>query len=243
MARPGQSVPYRELDVCNWVWGDGNNHAWANGNNATWHQCGGGMQMISGLAYAVSNRFTSPDTHPTGTHFHVANDAGNEGPPAIPIDNYVEAGGYFGDENIRGIIDFDLAGATTGSTCTLKFVVTDIGPSGLNIQPSPDTGGLYGQDHLGSATTEPYPGLMEVHGFTSDGVEALAKYSIASSVLGNFDCNGLTANQMVMFDITSFYNARVIAGDSFLGIRFQATPENDENSALVFEQFQLEVVS
>ena len=68
----------------------------------------GDFHSNPGQTYSVGNGFTG-GTHPEGSHFHSSNlDELPVGNPPTIFPGAAEVGGFFGDEEIRGISEFSL---------------------------------------------------------------------------------------------------------------------------------------
>jgi hypothetical protein len=195
---------------------------------------------ISGVTYAIGNGFTADSTHPEGSHFHSSNlgslPAEN---PSIPLAGVAEVGGFFGDEEVRGLSEFSLVGQQVAQSAMLQFTLLDLVELGI----SPDAlGGIFGQ--------EAFDGMLEVYAYRGDNVEALTDYEVAASPdepIAILDASQLTPGQLLEFDITELYNgyvgdllADMNTGPHALGVRLQmAAPADPNAGALAFHDFKI----
>lgn len=190
-------------------------------------------ETINGLTYTVSDAFTDGG-HGTGSHKHTSNNPGEQVAPALgaAAAGMAEVGGFFDDESVRGISEFDLTSITgEADTAILMFDVVDLVAEGF--EPTKTVGGLYGQPGT-------YTGTIQVYGFVANGSEDLGDYSTTATLLGTFSASGLVAGGTVSFDLTTYFNARILASDDFLGVRLQITPEDPDASAITFENFRID---
>ena len=126
----------------------------------------GYSRSIPGQTYSIGNGFTG-GTHPEGSHFHSSNlDELPVGNPSIIFPGAAEVGGFFGDEEIRGISEFSLDEAAYYKAILL-FDVLDTFAEGLSLEPS-GIDGLFGQG--------PLDGVVDVFAFVADGVESFSDY-------------------------------------------------------------------
>lgn len=186
---------------------------------------------IGGQTYAISDAFTESG-HGTGSHWHNTSLAGPPAPALATVKRYAEVGGFFGDEEVRGVSEFSIAGqATVATNVLLKFVVSDLLADGI----SPDQiDGLFGQGALAAD--------FNVVGFAANGTEELEDYQAAAlATLATIDPTTLTAGQEITVDVTSYYNARRANGDTWLGIRLQLAVSDPDAGAITFEDFRLEI--
>lgn len=195
---------------------------------------------LHGVTYAVANGFTADSTHPEGSHFHSSNlgDLPAEN-PAIPLSAVAEVGGFFGDEEVRGLSEFNLVGQQVATTATLQFRVLDIAAIGI----SPDAlGGIFGQ--------EAYDGQLEVYAYRADNIESVTDYEVATSPaepIAILNAAELMAGELLEFDITELYNGYVgdllgdpVNGPQGFGVRIQMAPPADPNAgALAFHDFKI----
>ncbi len=200
--------------------------------------------LLLAATYAVSNGFTAAGTHPEGSHFHSSNlndlPSGN---PTIPVPGVAEVGGFFGDEEVRGVAEFDLFGRNTTLQAILSFDVYDVSDIAFN-----PIGGLFGQD--------PYVGTINVLGYRGNNVEEVSDYEIEPVLsLENFvvDPSQMAAGDTIEVDITDFYNelvSELLANPSTapdaLGIRLQVAPpadvEDPDTGAITFNNFRIQTV-
>ena len=91
---------------------------------------------IEGTTYSVANGFTA-GTHPEGSHFHSSNlEDLPPGNPSVPLSGVAEVGGFFGDEEVRGVTEFPLQAAAPQAI--LEFDVLDLFELGI----SPEVNGV-----------------------------------------------------------------------------------------------------
>lgn len=190
----------------------------------------------NGSAYAIADNFVH-DTQAIGvpgegSHFHASNE--------LPVDpdnstviaaNMAEVGGFFGEEEIRGLVEFDLRGRVPAEAATLSFDVADV--SGLIGQP---VGGLFGQPM--------YVGGIDGVAYVGNNAEDLSDFQASSiAPLGTVQTDGMTAGQTTTWDVTQLYNERISAGNASLAVRLQIR-SNDPipDGAITFDNFRLTVV-
>ena len=200
---------------------------------------------IAGTTYSIANGFTGL-SHFDGSHFHSSNltelPSGN---PPIVLPGVAEVGGFFGDEEIRGVSEFALQGSA--STATVFFDVLDMFALGLSPVPS-GIDGLFGQ--------RSYVGVIDMFGYAGNGMEEVSDYQIApisgTPVLMIDVGPGLiVGGETLSVDVTDIYNNLVsqLASDpanaaTALGVRLQMAPPADPNSgAITFGNFRLQVVA
>ena len=188
--------------------------------------------IISGKTASVANGFTDGD-HPSGSHFHSVtdHDALPAGNPGITLSSVAEVGGFFGDEEVRGISEFPVQ--ATADIATLLFEVrdmTDVSPHAID--------GLFGQ---GSFT-----GIVDVFAYEADGVESVSDFqtptSPATPILTiDVVSDGIMAGDTLSVDVTSLYNDLVVASHTALGIRLQMSAANTSAGAISFDNFRLQL--
>ena len=190
---------------------------------------------VSGTTYSVGNGFTG-GTHPEGSHFHSSNldelPAGN--PPTI-FPGAAEVGGFFGDEEIRGISEFDLEPGATVDAAVLSFDVLDTFLEGLSPEFS-GIDGLFGQG--------PLDGAVDVFPYLADGSEATSDFQappITELPILSFAVDDqLAGGDTLSVDITSIYNNLVTSGDD-LGIRLQMANADPDAGAITFHNFRIDL--
>jgi|GEM_PF-3113914 len=196
---------------------------------------GGTSATISGTTYSIGNGFTG-GSHPEGSHFHSSNleelPAGN---PPIIFPGAAEVGGFFGDEEIRGISEFHLEPGETVDEAVLRFDVLDTFLEGL----SPEFDGIDGLFGQG-----PLDGVVDVFPYLGDGSEAASDYQAtpitAEPILSIVVGDGLVGGDTVSVDITTLYNDLVTSGDD-LGIRLQMANPDPDAGAVTFHNFRIDV--
>ena len=191
---------------------------------------GGGspqMVVINGLSFSVADGFTGG--HGTGTHFHSSNDPSPPA-PALPVPGVAEVGGFFGDENCRGLSEFDLASLPgTITSATLKFQVHDVFPySGIPV------GGLFGQD--------PFSGTLNVYYYVGNNAEDLGDYTAPETLIAPIIIDPSQAvDDLFSLDVTTALNALLGASAPAMGIRIRQAAEDPNADAITFDRFILEV--
>lgn len=194
--------------------------------------------MISGLTYSTANGFTDDSGHPVGSHFHSTNFDVPEGSPGFGFPGIAETGGFFGEEEVRGVSEFDLAGQTAVDRAILRFDVLDLSAI-EDLGESPGThGGLFGQDLNG--------GNIDVFAFSGNNVENIGDYEIALASdeipLLTFDASQLSAGDTLEADITGLFNQLVTDSAAAFGVRVQMSFEDSspDAGAITFTNFRIE---
>lgn len=240
-----------------WVWQDGDDQVWADNNIGSWggivpalcltasglfsncfsfsnevsDSCLSNVPIfepitISGVTYSIADAFTDGG-HGTGSHWHNTSTAGPP-PPAVPTaGRYAEVGGFFGDEECRGISEFTkVVGSPTQAL--LKFNVVDmtLAEGGLSFNP---IDGLYGQGA--------YTGTFYILGYQANGTEELPDFEASGTILTTINANSLSAGDTITHNITSFYNAT----SNYVGIRLQMTSGDYSAGAITFNNFRIEL--
>lgn len=161
-----------------------------------------------------------------GTHFHSDHAGAFGNPPDKAEVGSLQSQG--GDEECRGLSEFNLTGLAPG-TATLNFYVYQ-------------TGGLFPGM---SGNPSPFSGNIAVVGYTGNNADDVADYHVAPlASLGTFPTAGLTAGTLISFNATSFYNSQLSGGSPALGIRLQTTPSTvTGGGAFTFDNFTLTVTS
>ena len=190
---------------------------------------------IAGEAFSVGNGFTA-GTHPEGSHFHSSNlDELPPGNPPIILPGAAEVGGFFGDEEIRGIAEFHLEPGATVDEAVLMFDVLDTFLEGLSPEPS-GVDGLFGQG--------PLDGVVDVFPYVADGLEEFSDFQAApitsDPILAINVADGLAGGDTLSVDITSIYNDLVTSGDD-LGIRLQMAIADPDAGAITFNNFRIDL--
>ena len=182
---------------------------------------------INSLAQAIILDSTNEDSisdgfigsRGVGTHFH--DDPAAFGTPA----DVVEVGDFFfGQEEVRGVAEFDLSSLSSFSSISLATLNFDV----------LEQGGLFGQ---GPATFN-----LEVLAFFGNGSENLSDYQIATvGSVGTLDTAALSPGDTVSLNVTSLVNTFLANNDDFIGIRLQATSNPTGRGAIVFDNFTIDV--
>ncbi len=190
---------------------------------------------LTGSPYSISNGFMDTGNHPMGSHFHSSNlDTLPVGNPVIPNIHVAEVGGFFGDEEVRGLVEIDVDSAPTADEAILLFDVYDV--THLSAIP---VGGIFGQG--------PLQGTVELFGYTGNNMEELADYQITPvSPLFSFDASSLAAGETIEVDITDFYNGLIGNSDPAAGFRLQVADSVDTSDAntgaITFDNFRIALV-
>jgi hypothetical protein len=167
----------------------------------------------------ITNGFTfsvaSGSNTTIGSHYHSSTN-GDYGNPA----GKAEVGRYSSEE-VRGLSEYNLAGLTNASSAFVTFNVFK-------------AGGLF------AGTNDfPFTGNINVDAYAGNNLENVSDYQAATlGLVGSFGTAGLLVGNVLSFDITSIFNAAILAGDSSLGIRLAAFPLNDRG-AWTFDNFRL----
>lgn len=191
------------------------------------------VNEFPGDAYAIGNGFTS-GSHPEGSHFHSSNliDLPDGNPPII-LPGVAETGGFFGDEEIRGAVEFPVQDMFL--TATLEFDVFDTFEAGISPVAS-GIDGLFGQ---GS-----YEGFIDVYAYVGNGIEEISDYeapTIGTGPILSFEvAPGLiTGGDTFSVDITDLVKSLVDDGSSDLGIRVQMADGDADSGAITFHNFRV----
>jgi len=160
------------------------------------------VALFPGEAFSVASE---PDFEfPTGpgTHYHSDNGFNfDTGPDLLEVGQLCEPD--IGCEEIRGMVEFDLANASVADVAALEFWVVNEG--GLFQQPGP---GEF---------------VIEVLAYEADGLESLQDYDRqAIEFIAEFDSFQYGVEEFVRFDVTELYNQAVEQGWDGLGFRLQA---------------------
>lgn len=174
----------------------------------------GAQTITNGFTFTVAS---GGGACATGTHFH-SSTGGEYGNPA----GKAEVGNYSA-ECVRGLSEYDLTGQTTAPSAFVTFNTFRAGGlfPGVNVFP--------------------FTGVIKVFVYQGNNAENLTDYQAASlGLVGTFSTAGLSVGQTLSFDITSFFNAAIAAGQSSLGIRLEREGEASTNSgAWTFDTFRL----
>jgi hypothetical protein len=184
------------------------------------------LTIVSGVTYSIADAFTDGG-HGTGSHWHNTSVAGPPAPAVPTSKRYAEVGGFFGDEECRGISEFTKP-AATALQVTLSFRVVDMTIAEGGLSPDP-IDGLYGQG--------PFSGNFDIVGYTANATEELPDFQASGTVLQTIDASALSANDLLSYDITSLYNST----SNYVGIRLQMTTPDYNAGAITFEDFQIQV--
>ena len=190
-----------------------------------------GTSVVYGHTASIGNGFTAGN-HPAGSHFHSSNldDLPNDNPP-INLPGVAEVGGFFGEEEVRGISEFEVGGPV--STATLSFEVLDLFAAGLTF----DERGVDGLFNQG-----PYEGMIDLFAYTADHIESLSDYQVPP--LSEIPVLSVEVTPLVVggdefsADVTSIYNQLSTEGQD-LGIRFQMRDPDPDAGAITFTNVRL----
>jgi len=167
--------------------------------------------ITPGFTFSVADAFTGAAG--VGTHFH-SNTGGSFGNPA----GLAEVG-RLGDEEVRGLSEYNLTGLAVAPTAFVTFQVNQLG-------------GLFGQAN-GTFT-------IAINAYTGNNTENLSDFQAASTgAVGSFSTSGLVVGNTLSFDITGIYNTAIGLGNTSLGIRLAQSPLLAPNQAIVFNNFRL----
>ena len=191
-----------------------------------------------GAAYSIADSFVDHDGSAgaagVGSHIHASN--------TLPVDpehstvvaaNAAEVGGFFQQEEVRGLVEFDLTGMSSVPSATLSFDVADVLELALNDSA---VGGLFGQPM--------YVGGVDVVAYLGNNEESFDDFQATSiGQIASFQTAGLSANQTLSWDVTELLNQQLQAGSSSLGVRLQIPAgQGLPDGAITFDSFQLAVV-
>ena len=193
------------------------------------------QSQLLGDAYAVANGFIADGSHPEGSHFHSSNlDTLPPGNPSLPDVHVAEVGGFFGDEEVRGLVEFDLRDASASEEAYLLFDVRDVSDfAGVPI------GGIFGQEAL--------DGTIDVLGYTGNNMEELSDYQASPTTpLFSFDVTTISAGETIEVNITDFYADLIAASSESAGIRLQVANSvdttNPNTGAASFDNFRISLI-
>jgi hypothetical protein len=167
--------------------------------------------ITTGFTFAVA----SGGNTDVGSHFH-SSTAGDYGNPA----GKAEVGRY-SSEGVRGLSEYNLTGLSSATSAFVTFNVFKLG-------------GLF------AGTNDfPFSGSISVQAYAGNNQENVSDYQALSlGTVGSFLTGGLLVGDILSFDITSLFDAAILAGDTSFGIRLQADPLN-ARGALTFDNFRL----
>jgi hypothetical protein len=169
--------------------------------------------ITNGFTFAVAS---AGNDQSVGTHYH-SNTGGAFGNPAGKAEV-----GRFSTEEVRGLSEYDLTGQSSAISAFVTFNVFK-------------AGGLF------SGTNDtPFTGTILVEAYAGNNLENISDYQSANiGSVGSFATTGLLVGNILSFDITSIFNAAILASDTSLGIRLQAVPLNPNSQAWTFDNFRL----
>lgn len=177
---------------------------------------------IEAIALVGGNEFTvaseTPGGWPDDVPHHWHSDDGDTygtGTDWMEVGECCDDGNF---EETRGMVEFDLSGASTVDAATVEVQVAQLG-------------GLWGQ-------TGPGNFIIEVYVYQGNNAEDISDYNIAATLLTSFGTSGLSVGQVLQFDVTAAFNAAVNAADTSLGVRLQAASEPSD-AAVVFGEAAL----
>lgn len=170
--------------------------------------------ITNGFTYAVAS---AGGACGTGTHFH-SSTGGVYGNPA----GKAEVGNY-SSECVRGLSEYNLTGLTSSPAAYVTFNVYN-------------AAGLFA-----GTNSFPFSGIVNIVAYQGNNAEDISDYQAATiGTVGSFNTAGLTAGNILSFDISSIFNSAIAAGYSSLGIRLQRAGESSTNSgAYTFDTFRL----
>jgi len=189
--------------------------------------------VVKGNTFSVSNGFTAGN-HPVGSHFHSSNlsDLPNGNPP-INVVGAAEVGGFFDEEEIRGVSEFDVQSPVLQAT--LSFEVLDLFEEGLVFEER-GVDGLFNQGA--------FEGIIDVVAFEADNIESLSDYEIApisdTPIISVDVTSSVVGGDQFSADVTSLYNDLASRGED-LGIRFQMREPNADAGAITFSNVELQL--
>ncbi len=169
--------------------------------------------ITNGFTYSVADDYTGAVG--VGTHYH-SNTGGAFGNPA----GKAEVGGFFGNEEVRGLSEYNIGGLAVPSTAFVSF----------NVYL---TDGLFGQ---GGGSF-----LIDVYAYQGNNLEDLSDFEVATTAfIGSFSTAGLAVGDILSFDVETALSAALTSGDSSFGIRLQQSDTRNPNGpAYTFENFRL----
>lgn len=173
--------------------------------------------ITSGFTFAVA----SGSNIDVGTHYH-SNTGGSFGNPAGKAEV-----GRFGNEEVRGLSEYNLAGLVSSSSAFVTFDVFK-------------KGGLFD-----GTNNVPFTGVILIDAYLGNNQEDISDYQAASiGAVGSFliDPATFSVGDVLSFDITSIFNAAIADGATSLGIRLRADRGGSEfalSRAWTFEDFRL----
>lgn len=190
------------------------------------------LDPVEGVTYSIGNGFTG-GLHGEGSHFHSSNlSVLPSGNPEVIFPGSAEVGGFFGDEEVRGISEFEVVGEVLSAE--LYFDVFDLFEAGAIPDPS-GVGGLFGQ--------EPLDGDVDVFVYAADHLETVSDYQVDPFLpepILTFDANDFSGGDTLSVDITSVYND-LAANGADLGIRLQMADADPDAGAITLNNFRLEL--
>jgi hypothetical protein len=172
----------------------------------------GAAVITPGFTFTVSDGLIGPSGQ--GTHFH-SSTGGDFGNPA----GLAEVGGLFGQEEPRGLSEYDLAGLVSGGPAFVTFDVFSIF-------------GLFGQ------STGVFD--IDIFAYLGNNAEDLSDYQApATAFIGTFSTSGLSTGEGLSFDVAAVLDAAILDGDPSFGIRLQQSVHNTFGPAYTFNNFRL----
>ena len=171
--------------------------------------------VLAGNEFAVASSAPWPDPIPTHVH------SDDTDPFGVGTD-FAEVGeccSGLSFEEVRGMAEFDLAGAPEAGAAILRVAVAAQG--GLFSQPGGDF----------EVTIDTYDG---------NNLEEMADYAaVSTGIVDTLTTGGLVVGETLEFDITAQYQAAVSGGGPSLGVRLAAT-SSPAGAAIVFENLEIE---
>lgn len=196
---------------------------------------GANNDTLFGQTSSISNAFTAGDRdHPVGSHFHSSNlDVLPDGNPPIMVFDAAEVGGFFDDEEIRGVSEFNIQGPT--GKAILFFEVRDLFAEGL-IFDERGVDGLFGQGA--------FEGLIDVFAYAADYMEQVSDYEIPpiqeTPILSIDVTPSVRGGDEFSVDVTSIFN-ELAATNQDLGVRLQMANPDRDAGAITFANFRVEL--
>ena len=155
--------------------------------------------ITNGFTFSVADGFFGSPFE--GTHFH-SSTGGEFGNPA----GKAEVGGFFGNEEVRGLSEYNLTGLTAGGPAFVTFNVFN-------------TDGLFGQ---GGGAFD-----IDVFAYQGNNSEDWSDWQAPTTAfIGTFNTGGLNIGNIVSFNVATALDVAISNGDTSFGIRLQQTVRN-----------------
>lgn len=185
--------------------------------------------VVEGNEFTVADGFWG-GAH-SGTHWH-SNNAATA--PAVPGE-WMEVGGFFGDEECRGFAEFNIGQFDADSLICAEVSITILDLFALGLSPEADgIDGLYGQGpSVETLTVEIYEG---------NNSEDLTDYTAtAIATVGSIDVTAQAADDVLTFTVTNALQTLLTSGASALGVRVRQTTGDNDSKAITFGESALTV--